>query len=104
MGGDLLEQLEAKNVLTHLRPAFSRDQAEKVYIQDRIRQEAKGIYDALVTNKGYAYLCGQAGDREQDVVDAWTDAIRIGGNITAEEAAAEWAKIDGEGRYSRELY
>ena len=79
--GDLLEQLEAKNVLTHLRPAFSRDQAEKVYIQDRIRQEAKGIYDALVTNKGYAYLCGQAGDREQDVVDAWTDAIRIGGTV-----------------------
>ena len=38
--GDDLEALEAKGVLTHLRPAFSRDFAKKVYIQDRIKEEA----------------------------------------------------------------
>jgi sulfite reductase (NADPH) flavoprotein alpha-component len=102
--GEELEELEKMGVLTHLRPAFSRDQAKKVYIQDRIRDEAAGLYNALVTKKGYLYLCGQAGDREQDVLDAVRDAMKVGGNLSLEQAQKELDDLIADHRYCPELY
>ena len=48
-------------MLTHLRPAFSRDQAEKVYVQDRIREQAEMLVDWFMNQNGHLYLCGPAG-------------------------------------------
>jgi len=101
--GDDLEALEAKGVLTHLRPAFSRDFAKKVYIQDRIKDECVGVHNALVTEKGYLYLCGQAGDRETDVLDSVTKAFELAG-MTPEAAKQEMQDLIEEGRYCPELY
>jgi len=102
--GEELEELGEKNVLTHLRPAFSRDGPNKVYIQDRIKEEAVGVYNALVTKKGYLYLCGQAGDREQDVLNAVKSAFVAGGNLSEEQATEELDSLIDEGRYCPELY
>merc|ERR1719215_1864364 len=87
--GDELEQLSEKGVLTHLRPAFSRDGPKKVYIQDRIKSEAKGVYSALIEKKGYLYLCGQAGDREKDLLNAIAQAFVEGGGLSQEQAQKE---------------
>ena len=65
-----------------MRPAFSRDGPNKVYIQDRIKEEAVGVYSALVEKKGYLYLCGQAGDREKDVLKAVAEAFEKGGGLS----------------------
>lgn len=102
--GEELEALEEKGVLTHLRPAFSRDTAKKVYIQDRIKEEAAGVFSALVEKRGYLYLCGQAGDREQDVLDAIAKAFELGGAMTPEKAREELESLIEEGRYCPELY
>merc|ERR1712176_1324688 len=102
--GDELEELGEKNVLTHLRPAFSRDGPKKVYIQDRIKEEAEGVYNALVTKRGYLYLCGQAGDREKDVLNAVKSAFEKGGNMSKEEAQKQMDELLEEGRYCPELY
>eukprot|EP00440_Ansanella_granifera_P049780 gb/GFBE01053950.1/.p1 GENE.gb/GFBE01053950.1/~~gb/GFBE01053950.1/.p1 ORF type:complete len:1885 (+),score=518.72 gb/GFBE01053950.1/:1-5655(+) len=102
--GDELEELSEKGVLTHLRPAFSRDGPNKVYIQDRIVEEAKGVYSALVEKKGYLYLCGQAGDREKDVLNAVAQAFVEGGGLSQEAAHKELDALIEEGRYCPELY
>merc|ERR1740123_1803026 len=102
--GDELEELGEKGVLTHLRPAFSRDGPKKVYIQDRIKEEAKGVYSALVEKQGYLYLCGQAGDREKDVLDTVAKAFEIGGNLSEADANKELEKLIDEHRYCPELY
>jgi len=102
--GDELEELEKNGILTHLRPAFSRDGPKKVYIQDRIKSEAEGVYNALVTKKGYLYLCGQAGDREKDVLDSIAKAFEIGGSLSAEVARKHLDDVVEEGRYCPELY
>lgn len=101
--GDELEAMEKQGVLTHLRPAFSRDGPKKVYIQDRIKEEAEGVYNALVTQQGYLYLCGQAGDRETDVLNSVRDAFVAGGGLS-EECQQELDKLIDEGRYCPELY
>jgi len=101
--GDDLEALGEKNILTHLRPAFSRDGPKKVYIQDRIKEECVGVHNALVTKKGYLYLCGQAGDREKDVLDSVTKAFELAG-MSPEAAQKEMDELIEEGRYCPELY
>jgi sulfite reductase (NADPH) flavoprotein alpha-component len=101
--GDELEALEKKGVLTHLRPAFSRDGPKKVYIQDKIKEEAKGVKNALVDKQGYLYLCGQAGDREKDVLDAVTKAFEIAG-MSAADAKEAMDALVADGRYCPELY
>lgn len=101
--GDDLEALSEKGVLTHLRPAFSRDGPKKVYIQDRIKEEFVGVHDALVNKKGYLYMCGQAGDREKDVLDSVTKAFELAG-MSAEDAYKEMQDLIEEGRYCPELY
>lgn len=102
--GDDLEELSENGVLTHLRPAFSRDGPKKVYIQDRILEDAKGVYSALVEKRGYLYLCGQAGDREKDVLNTVAKAFEIGGGMSEEKAREELDKLIDEHRYCPELY
>merc|ERR1719326_2559590 len=48
-------------LLTHLRPAFSRDQAQKVYVQDKIKEDSELLVDWFMNKNGHLYLCGPAG-------------------------------------------
>ena len=72
-------------------------------IQDRIKEEAVGVHNALVNKRGYLYLCGQAGDREKDVLDSVTKAFELAG-LTPEAAHQEMQNLIQEGRYCPELY
>jgi len=102
--GDDLEALSEKGVLTHLRPAFSRDTGKKVYIQDKIKEEAVGVHNALVTQRGYLYMCGQAGDREADVLNAVKQTFIIGGGMSEDAAQKAMDELIEDGRYCPELY
>merc|ERR1712048_1110175 len=53
--GEYMEKLRDEGTLTHLIPAFSRDQAKKVYVQDRIREHPDIIYDYLMKQNGMFY-------------------------------------------------
>ena len=55
------EELEAylkDNVLTSIGLAFSRDQPEKIYIQNHIKSDSDELNSMLVSQKGSFYLCG----------------------------------------------
>merc|ERR1712196_534755 len=72
---------------THQVCAFSRDQEKKVYVQNRMQENYKMLYEYLVEKEGYFYLCGPSGPVvpvRQAVVDS---IIQIGGK-SAEEAEA----------------
>jgi sulfite reductase alpha subunit-like flavoprotein len=100
-----LEDWERRKLITHLRPACSRDQKEKIYVQTRMQEPGCGedLYDALVTKKGYFYLCGQAGQLEIDIQSAIKKAIKTGGH-SDEETEAIFGTMVEEGRYNLELY
>eukprot|EP00398_MALV-I-01_sp_L67-1_P000044 gene43-814_t len=104
MFGDEFEKMAADGVITHLRPAFSRDQKEKIYVQNRIKENSKEVYEALGPKKGYFYLCGQAGQTELDIKNAIYECFAEHGNMSMEEAKAEFDKMSEEGRYCPELY
>ena len=52
MFGPELTKFAEDGVITEMHPAFSRDQKEKIYVQHRIKQNSKRIYEDLVEKKG----------------------------------------------------
>lgn len=102
--GDTLEALEEEGILTALRPAFSRDTAKKVYVQNRMVEEPEAIYTDLITKGGYFYLCGQAGQLELDVKAALVTCFEQGGGVSKKEAEKMLKDLIDDGRYCVELY
>ena len=72
--GEELEAYHSDGLLTHLRLAFSRDQPEKVYIQNRIQQDSDMLHDLIVKKGGSFYLCGPTWP-VPDVTDALLHAF-----------------------------
>lgn len=105
---DFLYQTEwqdylADGILTKLDVAFSRDQAEKIYVQDRIRENAKELYAWLEQGASFC-VCGDATRMAHDVDQALHDVIAQEGGLS-EAAAADYVKqLKAEKRYLRDVY
>lgn len=56
--GELWEAYKDAGVITHIGAAFSRDQPQKIYIQDRIRENLDDLKKAFIDEEGVFYLCG----------------------------------------------
>jgi sulfite reductase (NADPH) flavoprotein alpha-component len=84
--GELWEAYKAAGIITHIGAAFSRDQPEKIYIQDRIRQTLPELKDCIVKKNGSFYLCGPVWP-VPDVTAALED-------IVAEEAKERGVEVD----------
>ena len=105
---DFLYQTEwqdylADGVLTKLDVAFSRDQEEKVYVQDRMRENSKELYAWLEKGASF-YVCGDASRMATDVDMALHEIIEKEGCKNKEEAAAYVKKLKTDKRYLRDVY
>jgi len=107
--GEELERYVREGVLTTLSCAFSRDQPEKIYIQDRMRDHTKALGRLLVRNELTAfYLCGPTWP-VPDVTDVLLDAIdtelREEPALMASKSAKDWIeKLKDEDRFVLEVY
>jgi sulfite reductase (NADPH) flavoprotein alpha-component len=90
-------------VLTRLDTAFSRDQQQKIYVQDRLRENSREIYDWLERG-AYFYVCGDATRMAKDVELALLDAIAQGSGGTLEQAHEYLAGMKKQKRYQRDVY
>jgi sulfite reductase (NADPH) flavoprotein alpha-component len=105
---DFLYQLEWQQALKRksvhrVDVAFSRDQAEKIYVQHRIRQAGKELF-AWLSNGAYFYVCGDASAMAPDVNAALLDVAREHGNMDADDAQGWVADLTADGRYLRDVY
>jgi sulfite reductase (NADPH) flavoprotein alpha-component len=95
--------MQEDGTLTRLDTAFSRDQAEKIYVQDRMRENSAELY-AWLERGAYFYVCGDATRMAKSVEDALTDAVAKGKNVTLDEAAEYVATMKKQHRYQRDVY
>ncbi|MSR14696.1 MAG: hypothetical protein EXR86_09075 [Gammaproteobacteria bacterium] len=93
----------ANNTLQRLDVAFSRDQARKVYVQDRIREHAKEVYNWL-ENGAHIYVCGDAKHMAKDVHAALHTAIEAAAGVDADAAREYMQTLQRAGRYHRDVY
>ena len=90
-------------ILNKLDVAFSRDQANKVYVQDRMRENAGELYNWLQKGATF-YVCGDASRMAHDVDKALHDIVAKEGNISDEAAAEYVSKLKADKRYLRDVY
>lgn len=96
---------QKSGLLTRLDTAFSRDQAHKIYVQDRMREAGAEIWRWL-QNGAYFYVCGDAKRMAKDVHQALIDIVREHGGLD-EAAASEYVNttlMKTERRYLRDVY
>ena len=105
---DFLYQSEWQNylnegILTKLDVAFSRDQKEKIYVQNRMLYNSRELFTWLEQG-AYFYVCGDATRMANDVDDALHDIIEKEGGLEQEDAKAYVKKLKDEKRYLRDVY
>ncbi len=98
-----LEELSENGYLHKLTLAFSRDQAEKIYVQNRMIEEGKTLFQWL-ENNGHFYVCGDASRMAKDVDVALHQIIEEHGGMSAEDAAAYVNEMKNSKRYCRDVY
>jgi sulfite reductase (NADPH) flavoprotein alpha-component len=107
-GTDFLYEEEWKQYLdrgqlTRLDSAFSRDQLLKVYVQDRMRENAAGLW-AWLQDGAHFYVCGDAKRMAKDVDTALHNIVAEQGNLTPTQAADYIKQLKKDGRYQRDVY
>ncbi|WP_273834385.1 assimilatory sulfite reductase (NADPH) flavoprotein subunit [Guptibacillus sedimenti] len=105
---DFLYQVEwqkwlKEGVLTRMDVAFSRDTDEKVYVQHRMRERSKELYEWL--QKGaHIYVCGDEKYMAKDVHIALVNILEEQGGLSESEAEAYLSDLRNAKRYQRDVY
>lgn len=89
--------------------AFSRDQKEKIYVQDVIRQNSRLFFRLLHDLTGSVYICGSSGRMPEAVREALVQTFQHGGESTdeafsREEAEEYMTEMEKIGRYKQETW
>jgi len=98
-------EMQRKGILTKLDTAFSRDQAEKIYVQNRMTENGAELWKWLQEG-AYFYVCGDAKRMARDVHQTLIDIAQQQGGMTP-EAAKEYIEITfakTEKRYLKDVY
>ena len=98
-----LEKFSEDGVIT-LHTAFSRDQAQKVYVTHRLRENAAHVWKLLGEEAGHLYVCGDAKMMAKDVRNIILEIVQNEGKKTAEEAEAFVKKMEQQKRYSADVW
>ena len=97
------EKFMADGVLTRLDTAFSRDQAYKIYVQDRMTEAADELWKWL-REGAYFYVCGDAKRMAKDVDSALRQIVHEQGGLSIEAASEYVEKLKNDKRYKRDVY
>jgi sulfite reductase (NADPH) flavoprotein alpha-component len=100
---DEIEAMLQEGTLARLDTAFSRDQAEKFYVQQRMLEHARELFTWL-EDGAHFYVCGDASRMAKDVDRALLQAIETAGGRTAEQAADYIRQLSAAKRYQRDVY
>jgi sulfite reductase (NADPH) flavoprotein alpha-component len=105
---DFLYQVEIQGyvksgLLNKVDLAFSRDQAEKVYVQDRLREKGEEVF-AWLEKGAHFYICGDANRMAKDVHQALIDIIKAHGGKDDEQAESYLKELRSNNRYQKDVY
>ena len=105
---DFLYQVEwqryvKEGLLTHIDLAWSRDQQQKVYVQDKLREKGAEVW-RWIAEGAHLYVCGDASRMAKDVEQALVDIIAEYGQMDSESADEYLSELRIARRYQRDVY
>ncbi len=89
--------------LSRLTLAWSRDSSEKIYVQHRMRQDGRDLWE-WITKGAHIYVCGDALRMAKDVERALIDVVAEHGKRSPEDAARFVADLKKNDRYQADVY
>ncbi|PGS50624.1 sulfite reductase subunit alpha [Bacillus sp. AFS041924] len=98
-----LEKYQKDGVLTKLDAAFSRDTDQKVYVQHKMLENSKELFE-WIEKGAYFYVCGDKEYMAKDVNEALITIIEKEGTLSRDEAEAYLKDMQKQGRYLRDVY
>ncbi|CNK66924.1 NADPH-dependent assimilatory sulfite reductase flavoprotein subunit [Yersinia aldovae] len=105
---DFLYQVEWQRyvkdgLLTRIDLAWSRDQAHKIYVQDKLREQGAELWD-WIQQGAHIYVCGDANRMAKDVEQVLLDVVALHGAMDAEQADEYLSELRLARRYQRDVY
>ncbi|NLE81038.1 MAG: reductase, partial [Rhodococcus sp.] len=100
---DEMEAMRDDGFLTHLDVAFSRDQRQKIYVQDRIREHGARVWSWLEAGAHF-YVCGDASRMAKDVDATLREVVRTHGRLDEEDTELFMKQLHADKRYVRDVY
>jgi len=105
---DFLYQVEWQNylksgLLTRMDVAFSRDQVEKVYVQDRLKEQSQDVF-AWLERGAHLYICGDANRMAKDVHQTLIEIISEQGQLSLDQAEQYLKDLRSNKRYQKDVY
>ncbi|MCZ7833346.1 MULTISPECIES: NADPH-dependent assimilatory sulfite reductase flavoprotein subunit [Atlantibacter] len=105
---DFLYQVEWQNyvkegLLTRIDLAWSRDQKQKIYVQDKLREQGAELW-RWINDGAHIYVCGDANRMAKDVERTLLDVIAEFGGMDTEAADEYLSELRVERRYQRDVY
>ncbi|MFZ2527457.1 MAG: bifunctional nitrate reductase/sulfite reductase flavoprotein subunit alpha [Rhodococcus sp. (in: high G+C Gram-positive bacteria)] len=100
---DEIESMHSDGFLTKLDLAFSRDQRQKVYVQDRMREHGARLWKWL-QDGAHFYVCGDASRMAKDVDATLREVVQTHGRLDADGADLYVEKLAVDKRYVRDVY
>jgi sulfite reductase (NADPH) flavoprotein alpha-component len=100
---DELAGMKANGALTHLYLAWSRDDTQKFYVQDRMLQVGRELW-AWIAEGAHIYVCGDAKRMAKDVERTLIDIVAAHGARSTNEAVAFVNDLKKSGRYQMDVY
>lgn len=101
---DELAKFNENGTLTQLRVAFSRDQAEKIYVTDLLNQNRDETWDIIGKRNGYIYVCGEARSMAKNVMQIFKQIIMEKLEIDEKGAEQYLKKMEKEHRYKADVW
>ncbi|HBW1162211.1 NADPH-dependent assimilatory sulfite reductase flavoprotein subunit [Klebsiella pneumoniae] len=105
---DFLYQVEwqsyvKEGLLTRIDLAWSRDQQQKIYVQDKLREQGAELW-RWINDGAHIYVCGDANRMAKDVENTLLEVIAEYGAMDAEAADEFLSELRVERRYQRDVY
>jgi sulfite reductase (NADPH) flavoprotein alpha-component len=98
-----MENYQQNGVLTRVDTAFSRDTGQKVYVQHKMLEHSKELFE-WIENGAYFYVCGDKERMAKDVNEALINVIEKEGAMSREDAENYLKDMQKQGRYQRDVY
>ena len=98
-----IQQFVSTGILHAVDLAWSRDQNEKIYVQDRIKDKGKELYD-WIKNGAHILISGSRSPMSEDVEKAMIDVIYAHSGKSAPESEAYWNELKEAGIYKADVY
>ncbi|KAM4663145.1 NADPH-dependent diflavin oxidoreductase 1 isoform 2-T2 [Discoglossus pictus] len=96
-------ELVRRGLLT-LITAFSRDQDDKVYVQHRIKEHGRLLWDLMRNKEGYFYIAGNAKSMPAEVTDALKSVFQTEGGASPTDAEQFLAMLEKAQRFQQETW